>query len=59
MDYSIACRTGLHCAPLARAALGTAPAGAVRLSLGATSTAEDVAAAIHAVRALAAEVAGG
>jgi cysteine desulfurase family protein len=32
--YGILCRTGLHCAPLAHQALGTFPAGTVRLSPG-------------------------
>ena len=38
VDHNIACRTGLHCAPLAHEQLGTAPRGAVRLSLGPFNT---------------------
>ncbi|HEX6587519.1 MAG TPA: aminotransferase class V-fold PLP-dependent enzyme [Longimicrobiales bacterium] len=45
----VACRAGLHCAPLAHRVLGTEQSGAVRLSLGWASTAADVDAAIDAV----------
>jgi selenocysteine lyase/cysteine desulfurase len=38
VDHNIACRTGLHCAPLVHEQLGTAPRGAVRLSLGPFNT---------------------
>ena len=36
--HGIACRCGLHCAPLAHHAIGTLPQGTVRLSLGITNT---------------------
>jgi cysteine desulfurase family protein len=54
-DYGIAARVGLHCAPLAHRTMGTYPDGTVRLSLGAFTTDDDVAAAVAAVRALAHE----
>jgi selenocysteine lyase/cysteine desulfurase len=56
----VACRSGLHCAPGAHRVLGTLDTGAVRLSLGWCSTADDVDAALHAVeRALAGPVTTG
>ncbi len=55
VDFNVACRTGLHCAPLVHETIGTAPDGAVRFSLGPFTTDEDVHAAIEAVQELAAE----
>lgn len=56
----IACRAGLHCAPLAHRVLGTAETGAVRMSLGWCSTTDDVDAALRAVeRSLAGPVTNG
>jgi selenocysteine lyase/cysteine desulfurase len=50
VDYDIAVRTGLHCAPLVHKQLGTVEAhGGVRFSVGAFNTQEEVSAAIHAV----------
>ena len=50
VDYNIATRTGLHCAPLVHTQLGTAAGhGGVRFSVGAFNTEEDVDAAIAAV----------
>ena len=43
-------RSGLHCAPLMHAGLGTAPGGAVRVSFGPFTTAGDIAAVSAAVR---------
>ncbi|MBY0522518.1 MAG: aminotransferase class V-fold PLP-dependent enzyme [Gemmataceae bacterium] len=40
--FDIAIRPGLHCAPYIHRALGTFPDGAVRVSPGAFSTAEDI-----------------
>lgn len=37
-DWNVAVRTGLQCAPLAHRALGTAPAGSVRVSCGPFNT---------------------
>jgi selenocysteine lyase/cysteine desulfurase len=56
VDFNVACRTGLHCAPLVHASLGTAPAGSVRFSIGPFTSPTDVEAGAEAVRALAAEV---
>jgi selenocysteine lyase/cysteine desulfurase len=56
----VACRAGLHCAPGVHRVLGTLEQGAVRLSLGWNSSADDVAAALSAVeRALAGPVTTG
>jgi selenocysteine lyase/cysteine desulfurase len=50
VDHDIAVRTGLHCAPLVHAQLGTVENhGGVRFSVGAFNTEAEVAAAIHAV----------
>lgn len=54
-DYSIACRTGLHCAPLVHKQLGTDKAGGtVRLSIGPFNTEAHIDLAIEAVGAIAA-----
>ena len=53
-DHNIACRTGLHCAPLIHEQMGTAPRGTVRLSVGPMNTADDVDAAIHGIEEIAA-----
>jgi len=55
VDYDVACRTGLQCAPLVHETIGTSPSGTVRLSLGPMSTEADVQAAIPAIQELAAE----
>ena len=52
----VACRTGLHCAPLVHESLGTAPDGAVRVSIGPLTTLADVEAGAAAIRGLAAEI---
>lgn len=50
VDADIACRTGLHCAPLVHESLGTDRVhGSVRLSIGPFNTSEQVDAAIAAV----------
>ena len=54
--FGIQTRSGLHCAPGAHRALGTFPEGACRISLGSTSTQEDVEAALAALAALARNV---
>lgn len=54
VDYNIACRTGLQCAPLVHEVLGTDKIhGTVRLSIGAFNTEEHVDAAINAVAEIA------
>lgn len=54
VQYNIASRTGLHCAPLVHQQLGTAELnGGVRFSIGAFNTEEQVDAAIAAIDAIA------
>lgn len=54
VDYNIACRTGLHCAPLLHEQLGTDKLhGAVRFGLGPHTTEPEIDAAISAVREIA------
>lgn len=50
--FNIAVRPGLHCAPGAHAAFGTAPGGAIRVSPGPFTTDEDVRACIEALRVI-------
>ncbi len=52
-EYAVLCRVGLHCAPAAHKTLGTFPVGTVRFGLGAFNTAQEVEAALDAVRQLA------
>jgi selenocysteine lyase/cysteine desulfurase len=55
VDYGIACRTGLHCAPLVHKQLGTDKIhGSVRLSIGAFNTKAHIDTAIDAVTDIAA-----
>ena len=55
VDHDIACRTGLHCAPLVHEQLGTAKIkGSVRFGIGPFNTEDDIRAAIAAVRAVSA-----
>jgi cysteine desulfurase/selenocysteine lyase len=56
VDYNIAARTGLQCAPLIHQQMGTGERGTVRLSVGPMNVEKDVEAAIAAVREIAAEV---
>lgn len=54
VDYSIACRTGLHCTPMVHEHLGTDKIhGAVRFGIGAFNVESDIDAAINAVREIA------
>jgi selenocysteine lyase/cysteine desulfurase len=54
VDYNIACRTGLHCAPLIHVQIGTADIhGAVRFGVGPFNTEEDIKTAIDAVKEIA------
>ena len=49
-EYNIACRTGLHCAPLVHEQLGTAQiGGSVRMSIGPFNTEDHIKTAIEAV----------
>jgi cysteine desulfurase/selenocysteine lyase len=55
VDYDIACRTGLHCAPMVHEQLGTDTIhGAVRFGIGPFNTEAHVDAAIAAVTEVAA-----
>jgi cysteine desulfurase family protein len=55
VDYNIACRTGLHCAPLVHVGLGTDKIhGAVRFGIGPFNTEEHIQTAVEAVKELAA-----
>jgi len=51
-DYGIAVRTGLHCAPLVHADLGTDTNGAIRFSLGRFNTKEDIDQALEAMETI-------
>ncbi|MFC2165577.1 aminotransferase class V-fold PLP-dependent enzyme [Acidobacteriota bacterium] len=54
VDHNIACRTGLHCAPLVHEQLGTADIhGAVRFGIGPFNTEDHIQAAIDAVKDIA------
>ena len=55
VDYDIACRTGLQCAPKVHEGIGTIDIhGTVRLSIGPFNTDSDIDAAITAIREIAA-----
>ena len=54
-DFSIAVRSGAHCAPRMHAALGTTAQGAVRFSFGWYNTPAEADAAAEAVRSIAEE----
>lgn len=54
VDHGIACRTGLHCAPMVHEHLGTDKLhGSVRFGVGPFNTADHVAAAVRAVAEIA------
>jgi cysteine desulfurase/selenocysteine lyase len=54
VDYNIACRTGLHCAPLVHEQIGTAEIhGAVRFGIGPFNTEEHIKIAVGAVKEIA------
>ena len=50
--FDIAVRGGLHCAPLAHRALGTAPQGLVRASFSPFQSLQEARALIQALRAI-------
>jgi len=55
VDYDIACRTGLQCAPMVHEGLGTIGVdGTVRLSIGAFNTEADIDHCIEAIKEIAA-----
>ncbi len=51
-DFAIAVRSGLHCAPLVHTDLGTLADGAVRFSLGPTTTEAEIDATVAAMTAI-------
>jgi selenocysteine lyase/cysteine desulfurase len=51
-EFGVLVRAGLHCAPGVHRMLGTERTGAVRMSLGWSTTEDDVASAVRAVRAI-------
>lgn len=51
-DYGIAVRSGLHCAPLVHAEIGTSGEGAVRFSLGIFTSEDDIEQVIKAMQSL-------
>ncbi|MBZ5496964.1 MAG: aminotransferase class V-fold PLP-dependent enzyme [Acidobacteriia bacterium] len=54
VDYDIACRTGLHCAPLVHEQLGTAKIkGSVRFGIGPFNTEDHILTAVNAVSEIA------
>jgi cysteine desulfurase family protein len=53
VDYGIAIRTGLQCAPLAHEQMGTAPRGTVRFSIGGFNSEEHIKKAIDAMSEIA------
>jgi len=59
VDHNIACRTGLHCAPLVHEQLGTDKIhGAVRFGIGPFNTEEHIRRAVEAVKEIAASSIG-
>jgi cysteine desulfurase family protein len=52
VEYNIATRTGLHCAPLVHEGIGTAPQGTVRFSIGPFNTKDHILAAIKAMEGI-------
>jgi cysteine desulfurase family protein len=54
VDYNIACRTGLHCAPLVHDQIGTSEIhGAVRFGIGPFNTEEHIQTAVQAIKDIA------
>ncbi|MFT5233682.1 MAG: cysteine desulfurase/selenocysteine lyase [Candidatus Krumholzibacteriia bacterium] len=58
VDWNIAVRTGLHCAPLANDALGIGPDGSVRFSFGPFNTTDHVDLALQALAKISASDSG-
>lgn len=53
VDYNIACRTGLHCAPLVHEQIGTAKLhGSVRFGIGPFNTESDITSAVEAIKSI-------
>ena len=56
VDYNIATRTGLHCAPLIHEQMGTSPRGSIRMSVGPLNEQDHIDQAIAAVTTIAGRV---
>ena len=54
-EFGIITRCGLHCSPSAHQTLGSFPQGSVRFSIGAFNTADDIQAALDALRIIIAD----
>jgi cysteine desulfurase family protein len=52
-EFSIAARSGLHCAPLAHSTIGTLKTGTLRFGIGYFNTEEDIMKTIEAVKVIA------
>jgi len=52
-SFQIACRAGLHCAPLIHPWIGSAPSGTLRFSVSGFTTEDEISAAAEVVRRLA------
>jgi cysteine desulfurase family protein len=57
-DFSIMCRTGLHCAPGAHKTIGTFPMGSVRVGFGPSNTVAEIRTALLAIEEIAAWASG-
>ena len=53
-EWGVMARAGLHCAPAAHRALGTAPEGTLRLSWGEETTEQEIDVTVEALRTIAA-----
>jgi selenocysteine lyase/cysteine desulfurase len=56
-EHKIAVRAGLHCAPLAHEAIGTAPHGTIRASFGHLNSLQDVGCLIEAMKSIVTKIA--
>ncbi len=57
-EFSILCRTGLHCAPSAHRTVGTFPTGSVRFGFGPANTVEEIDRSLAALERIAAWAGG-
>lgn len=48
-EFSLLCRVGLHCAPIAHQTIGTFPQGTIRFGLGAFNTLEEIEYAVRTI----------
>ena len=59
LEYKIAVRPGLHCAPLAHKAIGTEKIGAVRFGVGPFNKSTDIMAAADALNKISEQIGRG